>query len=525
MTLRRRGLLAAAAGAAYLPLTSRFARAQQARTMLLAAPGTPEGFDGDALRPGTQETVTQVYEGLTRYVRVERDGRTYLDANHIEGHLAERWTSDEDGKRWVFTLRSGVKSPYGNELSAADVEWGWQKSFAQKRTGNFIAGVANVTGVKALSEREVEFTLSAPSSIFLSCLTLYTPGIYDSKEVKTHATAEDPWALKWMETHTAGYGAYHLESVQPGQQAIFVANPNYFRGQPFFQRVVYRAVPSGASRVTLLRSGQVQWIDRANVQQVLDMQKDKRVKVQQADGRAMCSVRMNCSMKPFDDVRVRRAFNYAIDRARLRQAILLDTGKDAGSVIPPIVAGADPSLFAYGHNPDKARALLAEAGFDKGLEIDLTFSDLVWWEEQMAVQVADQLKAVGVTARPQRIPGSDMRARASPARQDLAFFTFEDGPIVLDPVYTMSLLTTSTGVSNRARFSDPALDKLVAEAKVTMDADKRTALMHDAQKVWMDDAPWILTMYPDVFESMAPAISGWVPHPDDHERWVDLRMG
>jgi ABC-type transport system substrate-binding protein len=525
MRLRRRALLAGAATASYLPMTSRFAAAQQAKTMLLAAPGTPEGMDGDALRPGTQETVTQVYEGLTRYARMQRDGRLYLDPNQIEGHLAEKWTTSADGKTWVFTLRAGVKSPFGNELSAADVEWGWQKSFAQKRTGAFIAGVANVTSVKALSQHEVQFDLSAPSSIFLACLTLYTPGIYDTTEVRKYATPDDPWALKWMETHTAGYGAYHLESVQPGQQAVFVANPNYFRGAPFFQRVIYRAVPSGASRVALLRAGQVQWIDRANIQQVVDMQKDQRVKVQRADGRAMCSVRMNCTMKPFDDVRVRRAFNHAIDRTKLRQAVLLNTGVDAGSILPPVVGGSDPSLFAYPHDPDKARALLAEASYDKGLDVDLTFSDLVWWEEQMAVQIADQLKAVGVTARLQRIPASDMRARAAPAKQDMALFTFEDGPIVLDPIYTMSLLATSTGVSNRARYANPKLDALIAEGRTTLDTARRADLTKQAQQIWMDDAPWVMTTYPDVYESMGPTISGWVPHPDDHERWVDLKAG
>lgn len=219
---------------AYLTASSREAEAQQAKTLILAEPGTPEGFDGDVLRPGTQASVVQVYEGLTRYGRVQRDGRTYLDPTKIEPHLAEKWETSNDGKRWVFTLRSGVKSPYGNELSAADVEWGWNKSFAQKRTGNFIASVANVTAVKALSPTEVEFTLSAPSSIFLACLTLYTPSIYDSTEVKKHATTDDPWALDWMLTHTAGFGAYHVDNVRPGEQALFVANPNYFRGAPSF---------------------------------------------------------------------------------------------------------------------------------------------------------------------------------------------------------------------------------------------------------------------------------------------------
>ncbi len=523
MLIGRRTLVAGSAAAASLPLTGGLAAAQQARTLLLAAPGTPEGFDGDALRPGTQEAVTQIYEGLTRYARIERDGRTYLDSRRIEGHLAESWTTSDDGKRWVLTLREGVKSPFGNELTAADVEWGWAKSFAQKRTGAFIANVANVTGVKALSRREVEFTLSAPSSIFLAALTLYTPGIYDSTEMKKRATPEDPWALKWIEGNSAGFGAYHAESVLPGQQAVFVANANYFRRQPYFGRVVYRAVPSSASRVTLLRSGQVQWIDRGTVQQVVEMQKDRRVKVQSTPGRAMASVRMNCTMKPFDDVRVRRAFNFAIDRSKLRQAVLVGTGTDALSIVPPIVDSYDPSFFAYAHDPAKARALLAEAGVENGLEVELNFSDLYWWEEGLAIQVADQLKQVGVSAKLQRITGSDMRARAAPGRQDIAFFTFEDGPIVLDPVYSMSLIAASTGVSNRARYKNPELDALIDQAKATSDAVKRDAMMRAAQKIWMDDAPWILTVYPETFECMSPAISGWVPHPDEHERWVDLR--
>jgi ABC-type transport system substrate-binding protein len=528
--MKRRDVLLAGAGAlalpAYLPLTSTGALAQGAgRTLLLAAPGTPEGFDGDALRPGTQETVVQIYEGLTRYGRVERGGRPYLNPAVIEGHLAESWTVSSDGLKYVFKLREGVKSFYGNELTAADVEWSWAKSFAQRRTGLFIASVSNVTAVKALSQREVEFTLNAPSSILLSALTLYVPGIYDSVEAKKHATADDPWALRWMENNTAGFGAYHVQSVRAGEQAVFVANPNYFGRKPHFDRVIYRAVPSGASRLTLLRSGQVQWIDRPTVQQVLDMQRDRRVKVQDQAGRAMASVRMNCAMRPFDDVRVRRAMNFAVNKDALKQGVMLGTGEIARSIVPPIVGGYDPSFFAYDHNPERARALLAEAGFPNGFEVDLLFSNIWWWEEQMAVQLSDQLRAVGVTCRPQRITGSDLRARGAPARQDMALFTFEDGPIVLDPVYTIALLARSDGVSNRARYANPAFDALVDRARTSPDRAVQAAAVKDAQRVWMEDAPWICTLYPQTFEAMAPNVAGWVPHPDEHERWVDLTVG
>ena len=106
----------------------------------------------------------------------------------------------------------------------------------------------------------------------------------------------------------------------------------------------------------------------------------------------------------------------------------------------------------------------------------------------------------------------------------MPFFEFEDGPIVLDPVYTLYLLAHSEGVSNRMKYSNPELDALIDEARQTLDRDKRLALMEKAQEIWMDDAPWLTVAYPRVFEAMAPNIVGWVPHPDDHERWSDLRV-
>ena len=106
---------------------------------------------------------------------------------------------------------------------------------------------------------------------------------------------------------------------------------------------------------------------------------------------------------------------------------------------------------------------MTEAGFPNGFSAELLFSDVSWWEEQVTVQVADQLKSIGVTITPRHITATEMSARAAPAKQDMAFFTYEDGPIVLDPAYTLALLAESKGVSNRSRYSNPKLDALVAE--------------------------------------------------------------
>ncbi len=105
----------------------------------------------------------------------------------------------------------------------------------------------------------------------------------------------------------------------------------------------------------------------------------------------------------------------------------------------------------------------------------------------------------------------------------MPFFTFEDGPIVLDPVYTMFLIAHSSGVSNRGAYNNPEVDRLIDTAKAELDRDKRIELMKQAQKLWVEDAPWIMTVYADTMEAMSKKISGWIYYPDEHERWADLR--
>lgn len=522
MTFIRKTIVATAALALATTALTGMARAE---TMIIAAPQAPEGFDGDALKAHTQNVVTQVYENLVGYGKMEVDGQTVLNPNDLQGHLAESWTTSEDGKTWVFKLREGVMSPFGNEMTADDVEWGWNKSFDQKRTGDFIARVSNVESVKAISTYEVEFTLSAPSAIFLSALTLYVPGIYDTTEVKKHATDADPWALEWMQSNTAGFGAYHLESLRPDDQAVFVANPNYFGEQPYYDRVIYKEIPSEASRVTLLKAGQIQWIDRPSIQKVVDLQADDNVKVERATSRSVAAARMNPTCEVFSDKRVRQAFNFAVDKDALNQAVFAGQADIARSIVSPIIAGSNQEYFAYDYDPERAKALLTEAGYPDGISepIELLYADAFWHQEPVAIQVADMLKKVGVNVVPTRVTTSEMRARAAPAVQDMCFFTWEDGPIVLDAVYSMFLMSHSEGVSNRAKYANSDLDVLIDAAGQELDAEKRMALMDEAQKLWAEDAPWILVTYPATFEAMAPNVSGWVYYPDEHERWRELR--
>ena len=258
--LNRRDFGKAAAGLVAAPYVIRPAFAQSGgATLVVAATRTPGGFDGDALRPNTQNVVVQIYEGLTRYATVTGpDGRPRIDGTKVEPHLAESWTSSEDGKTWVFKLREGVKSFAGNELTSEDVVWGWQKSLAQNRTGAFIARVSSVEKVEPVSKYEVRFSLSGPNTIFLRALTLYTPSIYDSKVTKQNATPDDPWALHFLETATAGLRPLPPPVPSRGPGGDLRRQPELlFAASPISSGSSIARCPSAANRMTLIRAGQV----------------------------------------------------------------------------------------------------------------------------------------------------------------------------------------------------------------------------------------------------------------------------
>jgi len=519
-----RRLCLTAATAALAALSAAEAQAQS-RTLLIAAERTPDGIDGDVLKPGTLEVVVQTYEGLLRYGKMPgTDGNDVLDSSKIEGHYAESWTVADEGRTIVMKLRQGVRSPFGNELTAADVEWTFAKSFAQKRTGAFIhANFGKITSVKATGRYEVTFTLSQPSSTFFTALTHYTPGIFDTTELKKHATADDPWALKYLDTHTVGFGAYHLESLRPGEQAVYVANPNYFLGKPPFDRIVYRAVPSPANRAMLLKTGQVQWIHRLPLQMVGDLRSDPKLKVAKAVHRATQSAIMNPAFKPFDDVRVRQALNYAADKDLLNTVVFLGEGVPAASIVTPGVDGALTGAVPYPYDPARAKALLAEAGFPNGLDIELLYSDLNLWEEAFAIQLADQYKASGIRLTLKKITAADMRARGAVTRRDMPFFTSENGPVIMDMLYALYIMARSDGVTNRGAYNSPQMDALIDEATRTLDRDKRLVLTRQAQELWNRDAPWVTSVFQPFYEIMPRTVCGYVYYPDETVRWRDLR--
>jgi ABC-type transport system substrate-binding protein len=314
-----------------------------------------------------------------------------------------------------------------------------------------------------------------------------------------------------MESNTAGFGAYHLDSLRADDQAVFVANPNYFLGQPYYTRVIYKEVPSEASRVTLLKTGQVQLIDRPSIQKALDLMKDPNVRVDTATGRSIASARMNPKCKPFDDVRVRQAINYGVDKTALNTAIFGGTADIAKSIVPPIVDGYTDAYFTYDYNPEKAKALLAEAGYPDGLTIDFLgpvgrYANDKELQEAMAGMFAE----VGVQVNHIQPEWAEFIRQWTAELHPMHFVG--TGNQVMD--CDQHLGYRIHGPRYGRYYQSDEVDALIEAQLAEYDTEKRKAILAEIQQKVRDDAPWIFLFDLMDLYGMTARVD-WQPRPDE----------
>lgn len=487
-------------------------------TLVVAGIATAQNLDGDITQPGTIETVVNVYEGLVEYgVRPDANGVLVADPATIRPHLAQSWQVEPDGKTVTFTLRPGVKSSFGNELNARDIVFGWNKSRAQKRFGNFVIGVSQTQAVEEAGPDKVRFTLANASRVFLPSLYTYAPAVIDSKKALENANAADPMALDWLSKNTAGYGAYRVLSRNPGEGMVWEVNPHYFGDKPFYSRIVYREVPSAATRASLIRANAVQWAEDMPIEQVTSLQGDPAVKVQRVDGTGSAYLAMNPNFPPFNDIRVRRAIIHATDFDAIGKVVFRGTATRVKSLLSPAFVGYTPT-YALDTDYAQARKLLAEAGHPNGLKIALEYSNRYWWEEGLAVQMKDSLARAGIDLELKRITAAEVLNRRVPGVTSMPFFSTSINSIVLDSGYKLLAVAHSKGVANWNAHNNPALDRVIDDLLAERDDARYAGLVGEAQRLFAEDAVYVDTFYPGIFAVMHPCIRGWVWQP--HERTV-----
>jgi peptide/nickel transport system substrate-binding protein len=539
--LDRRRLLeatSALAGAAVMPriLAVPSAHAQAGATMVVAAPATPQSLDCNFdVSLGTFEAIAALYDGLLGFDKVpdpavataRREDIAYhadkAGGVSMHGKLAESWELDPNGRWARFKLREGVRSNWGNELTAEDVKWTWDRAFALGGLGAFYTKVSGLTkpdDVRVDSKYVVSFNIDAPNPLLLKIQTnLYTP-VYDSMKCKEAGGSDDPWARKFIENNSAGFGPYQLQQLVRGQQAVFKARPEYYAGKPAIDTVVFKEVPTSAARVQLLRGGAVDIAQYLQPLEIVSLRDVPNVAVETVPASFMIWVELNAKMAPFDNVDVRRAMNHAFPQDQVMKAVFQGLASPLNGCMPNIYPGFAGDLVDYSYDPDKAKALLAQAGQGGGFKTSLAYNAGDPVQEPIAIIYQSSLRQIGVELELKKVPAGSFYNAVTERKQPMIFYV--DSPWCPDPGYSLTLYFDSKSYVNYSNYANAEVDKLLAEMAATADEKVRPELARKAQEIIMGEAPWTFIAYPNYSMARKANLQGWTYYTSNNIRFQDF---
>ncbi|MDR1754980.1 MAG: ABC transporter substrate-binding protein [Eubacterium sp.] len=465
-------------------------------TLVIAAKTTPQGIDTsyhNALE--SMQAFRNVMDTLVAFkVQQNANGEWTQDFSTVEPRLAESWSLSEDGRVMTYKLKQGVISHHGNELTADDVKWTFDRQIELKAVGHFFATVAGrletTDDIQVIDKYTVSFTTAEPNPIALTWATHSFNGIFDSVEAKKHATEQDPWATEWLANNSCSFGPYKIEKWAAGQEVIFAAHEQYHGDQPAMKRIIYREIPSSANRMALLQSGEVDIAEQLTPKERNELENAEGVKVHKWDGNVIAHFEMNVNAAPFDNKLVRQAMNYAFPYEETLEAVYLGTAKQATSVTPSTYPGFfGDSTFAYNTDLEKAKALLAEAGYANGFTTDLYIDAGVQEHELIAILMRTSLEQIGVTLNIVKLPTGDFYAQL--LKNELPMFVWQDMPGVPDGGFGIALWVVGGSTVNHSNFNDPELNELYKFTTSTLDEQARNDAFLEMQKILLEECPWI----------------------------------
>jgi peptide/nickel transport system substrate-binding protein len=539
--VNRRDLLkggSALAAAAVLPAALRATEAQAAtaNTLVIAAPATPQSLDSNFdVSLGTFEAIAALYDNLLEFNKIpdpkvpgafREDIADHPDmkyGNALKGKLAESFELDPDGKFIRFQLRQGVKSNWGNELTADDVKWTWDRKFGLGAIGAFYLstlGLEKPEGVKVEGKYTVSINLDHSNPLLAKLQpNLYAP-IYDSTKCKQMSSTDDPWARKFIENNSAGYGPYRLDQLQRGQQAVFKARPDYYLGKPAIDTVIFREVPTSATRASLLQGGAVDIAQYLQPLEIIKLRGQKGVTVDSVASSFMIWLELNSKIAPFDNAKVRQAMNFAFPQEQVLKTVFQGIAEPLDECMPNIYAGATSKFWKYKYDPEMAKALLKEAGMASGFKTSLAYNAGDPVQEPIAILYQTALREIGVELELKKVPAATFYNAVSERKQPMIFYV--DSPWCPDIGYSMTLYFNSKSFIDYSNYSNEAVDKLLADTARTNDQAARVEMMTKAQDIVMGEAPWVFIAYPGYHFAHRSNLKGFTYYTSNNIRFQDF---
>jgi len=470
------------------------------------------------------------YDRLVSFGRKQLNGKWVFDLDKITGELAEIYDVSPDGLKLTFHLRKDAKFQDGTPVSAEDVKWSLDRAVTAPVLGKAQLLTGSMTSAdqfKVIDPLTFEVTLSKPDKLALPNLATVYPIIINSKVAKEHATADDPWAMAWLKEHTAGSGAYRIETFKPGEQVIMTRNEAWNRGTPeksaTFKRIIVQSVPEPATRANLVERGDADLVIDLQASDVQSLEAKGKLKViSTPQYNAVTFVSMNNQIPPFDNINVRRAVAFALPYDDMFKAALFGRGAPLFGATWPDgqpTSGAYPIPQPVKLDLDKAREYLKAAGMPDGFSTTFSFNvGQASTAEPMAALVKESLAKIGITVDIQKLPDAQMSTQIN--EKKLPFFT--EGIVAWLPSTDYFYRNFYTGKQrwNYSSIDNPELVAIAQEARFEPDKAKYEEDGRKLNAIHFSELPQIPLWQPNQDAVMSPSIEGYTYQ---FHRQVDYR--
>ena len=450
----------------------------QAQTVTYAAGADPDSLDPANAESNPSEAVNRmIFENLVKFD---------VKLNLVPG-LAEKWEQAKDGMSWTFFLRKGVKFHDGTAFNAEAAKYFFDRMIGPEKPSRAGLYAPLVDSTTVVDEYTVKVNMKAPFAFLLNNIAHSASGIVSPTAHK--AMGKD------IARKPVGTGPFKFVEWVHGDHLTLVPNDGYWGGKPKLEKIIVKTVKEESARVMMLQSGDAQLAVRLPSEDLPRLEKDAKIQLDSTETLRVLYIGFNCAKKPFNDERVRQAFNLAMDRESIAKNIYQGRAQPASNIVAPLTTGYFP-LPPYSYDPEKAKKLLAEAGYPNGLKAKFISPQGRYPKDfEMAQALQQQWKKAGIDVSLDTMEwAAYLAATRKPADQtDVEVFLLGWAPSsaearwILYPLYGTDQWVPKG--NNRLFYSNKEFDDYVEKLTKATDKAERDKYLKLAQELLYKEVP------------------------------------
>jgi peptide/nickel transport system substrate-binding protein len=462
----------------------------------VALPNFPNSLDvSSAAERNAQNAAWQLYDSLV----------WINEAGEMEPALAERWDVSEDGTEYTFYLRQGVAFHNGEPFNANAVIFSWERG--KRDDMQWSDRWARAIEMEAIDEFTVVMRTENPDPLFLGVMAQhwgFVPPNYIAE------VGEDGF-----NNHPVGTGPFMFVEWLREDRIVYEANPNYWRaGYPLAQTLIFRPIPESSTRAAAIRTGEIDIVNRLDAEQAAALEGAAGVQIIRYPVDRVFYIAFNNLTsgvgQPTEDVLVRQAMNYAVDKEAIIEALFNGAASPSTGFLTPGNLGYNTEISPYPYDPDKARDLLRQAGYPDGFEMGFACPAGAYTNfEQVCEAIQGFLGEVGIR--------TNLEIMESGRYWDL------EAEKELPPLFGDSWSERSGEALPRllgalggweasfSAWSDPIIDDYLAQIGTTIDREERAVLYSELHAYMFENPPFIYLYSPETFEAIRTNVQGYYP--------------